>query len=160
MIIGRLKDWRERFSGSVWTRAFDALDGVGLDSPQARTLIGSDGMYMRVMSYATRSPDSESAVLEAHRVMADVQLTLQGSERIDWFPLELLTPRDAYDPVKDVQHYHRPGQALASVDVMPGTFVVLFPEDAHMPQLVTAAGDAGVKKVVVKVPLASLASGR
>ncbi len=156
MIVGRLQHWRERFSGSAWTRAFDALESVSGDSPEERTPLGNDGMYMRVMSYATRSPVSENAVLEAHRVMVDVQVALQGSERIDWFPLESLTAKDVYDPANDVQRYHRPGPAPASVDVVHGTFVVLFPEDAHMPQLVTARGDERVKKVVVKIPLASL----
>jgi YhcH/YjgK/YiaL family protein len=156
MIVGRIGHWRERFSGSVWARAFTALQRVNALSAEERSTLGDDGMYMRVMSYATRAPEADNAVLESHRVMVDVQMALVGTERIDWFPLETLTATDTYDLGKDVQHYRRPGPAPASVDLQPGTFVVLFPEDAHMPQLVTASGDERVKKVVVKIPVASL----
>lgn len=144
--------------GPVWRRAFEGLEALGQESAEERTSLGSDGMYVRVMSYETKDAESEHAILEAHRHVVDVQIVLQGSERIDWFPLSTLEPASAYDPEKDVQYYARPGIAPASVDVTPGTFVVLFPEDAHMPQLVTALAHNWVKKAVVKVPLQSLQS--
>jgi len=158
MIVGRFVHWRERMPGSAWERAFEALERVGADDPEVITPLGDDGMYLRVMSYPTRHPEADNTVLESHRDMVDIQMTLQGSERIDWFATESLQAKTPYDAEKDRFLYQRPGPAAASVDVLPGMFVVLFPEDAHMPQLITHRGDAQVKKVVVKVPLATLAA--
>jgi YhcH/YjgK/YiaL family protein len=157
MIVGRLVHWRERMPGAAWGRAFEALERVRADDPEVITPLGDDGMYLRVMSYPTRRPEADNTVLESHRDMVDIQVTLHGSERIDWFATESLQPKAPYDVEKDRFLYHRPpGPALASVDVLPGMFVVLFPEDAHMPQLITHRGDAEVKKVVVKVPMTLL----
>ena len=58
-----------------------------------------------------------------------------------------------YDPGSDVAFYHRLGPAPARVDVVPGTFVVPFPRDAHMPQLAVAGVRRIVKKAVVKIPV-------
>jgi biofilm protein TabA len=156
MIVGRIEHWRERLRGAAWTRAFEALERLDANTPEGKITLGDDGMYLNVMSYATRAPEDAGAVLESHRHMVDIQMTLDGSERIDWFPAESLAIKTPYDAARDAQFYHRPDAAPASVNVAPGTFVVLFPEDAHMPQLATARGNARVKKVVVKVPLTAL----
>jgi len=156
MIVAQLEHWSRRLSSKVWARAFTALERVGPDSPEETNPLGEDGMFMRIMSYPTRAPDAEDAILESHQLMVDVQMALRGGERIDWFPADSLVPKAPYDAGKDRYLYQRPGIAPASVDVLPGTFVILFPEDAHMPQLFTTRGDLHVKKVVVKVPIASL----
>jgi YhcH/YjgK/YiaL family protein len=156
MIVGRLKDWNKRLHGATWETAFRALERLGPDAPEGETRLDGDDVFMRVMSYSTRSPEDPGANLEAHREFIDVQMALVGGERIDWFPAEELVSKAPYDPARDVQFFLRPGPAPASVDVLPGTFAVYFPEDAHMPQLVTARGDVHVKKAVVKIRLARL----
>jgi YhcH/YjgK/YiaL family protein len=156
MIVGRLKDWNKRLRGAPWETAFRALERLGPDAPEGETRLDGDDVFMRVLSYPTRSPEDPGAGLEAHREFIDIQMALVGGERIDWFPVEELVPKAPYDPACDVQFFLRPGSAPASVDVLPGTFAVFFPEDAHMPQLVTARGDDRVKKAVVKIRLARL----
>ena len=64
--------------------------------------------------------------------------------------LELRVP---YDKEKDVALYHRPDVVPARVDVHRGTFVVLYPEDAHMVQQIVGGSIQSIKKVVVKVQL-------
>jgi YhcH/YjgK/YiaL family protein len=157
MIVGRLAHWRERLAGSAaWRTAFEALERLDGSAPEGETRLDGDDVYLRVMSYATLAADAEGTHLEAHRRYVDIQMTLEGGERIDWFPVETLDPKAPYDEARDVQWLRWPGPAPASVDVLPGTFVVLFPEDAHMPKLATGRGDAWVKKVVVKVRLSKI----
>jgi YhcH/YjgK/YiaL family protein len=156
MIVGRIEHWRSRLPGMVWRKVFRALEELSEVSAEGKVAIEGEDLYLNVMSYATRQPDDPEAILESHREYVDVQMVLAGSERIDWFPAESLEIEKPYDAGRDAQFYRRPGAAPASVDVLPGTFVVLFPEDAHMPQLVTAAGHGRVKKVVAKVRLAKL----
>lgn len=149
MIADRLDNWRASFSGPVWSRAFEALAALGPDSPEGETRLDGDDLILRVMGYTTRPP--EQAVLETHRVYIDIQTTLAGSERIDWFPAAGLEVAEPYDPQKDVTFYRRPGPAPAHVDVFPGTFAVLLPGDAHMPQLMTGSRPEAIRKAVVKV---------
>lgn len=149
MIVQRLENWKRVFSGEAWRRAFEALEGFSADSPEGEIEIQGREIFARVMSYPTRSP--KEAVLESHRRYIDIQMSLAGSERIDWFPPEGLEVKTPYDEAKDVVFYQPPGPAPAGVDVFPRTFVVLFPEDPHMPQLMTGAQPETVKKVVIKL---------
>ncbi len=86
------------------------------------------------------------ALLESHRKYIDVHYCLEGEEEVGWRPVEQCEGiRDPYDAEKDITTYDdKPASWLT---LKPGTFVVLFPEDAHAP--LVSAGP--IKKVVVKV---------
>ena len=156
MIHAELADWRSHLHGDVWETVFAFLEHEAAQAPEGIRLdLNRPGLYALVMRYDTRGPDG--GVLEAHDAHIDVQMSLEGSERIDWFPRGSLRIRAPYDAAKDVVLFDRPGDAPASVDNLPGRITVLFPEDAHMAQQCGAAPPAPVKKVVVKVPVALLA---
>jgi YhcH/YjgK/YiaL family protein len=86
---------------------------------------------------------------EAHRKYIDVQYVLSGSELFGYAPLERLNSV-AYDEAKDFHELKGDGDFL---QVPAETFLILFPQDAHMPGI---AGPASrfVKKIVVKILLA------
>ena len=149
MIVGRIANWRQHLPENPWAKAFDFLSKLGPDSPDGETLIDGKDILARVMSYETKTHDQ--AVLESHRHYIDIQMTLSGSEGIEWIPAEGLRVKDPYDDAKDVTFYHAGGAAPARVDVHPGTFVVLYPEDAHMPQLIVGPEPKRIKKVVIKL---------
>ncbi|HLL89756.1 MAG TPA: YhcH/YjgK/YiaL family protein, partial [Tepidisphaeraceae bacterium] len=94
-----------------------------------------------------------------HRRYADVQFVLRGSEVMGWLPLSAARERTAYDATKDVVFFEPPSagsaaaaRPLPTLAVVPaGVFAVFFPTDVHMPQAMTVAGPADVRKVVVKV---------
>ena len=86
------------------------------------------------------------ARLEVHRQHIDIQLTLEGVERIGWRPLaECRDLTEPYDPERDVAFYgDRPETWL----VLPQAhFAIFLPDDAHAP----LAGDGLVRKAVVKI---------
>lgn len=149
MIADRLERWNCCLSGPIWQCAFDFIAGLTPDAEEGYTHLQGDDLVARVMSYETKAP--ENAKLEAHRKFIDIQSTLVGAEGIEWFPIEGLEPVTPFDDVKDRAFYRRPGCAPAKVDVFPGTFVVLFPPDAHMPQLIVGGTAQVIKKVVVKI---------
>lgn len=148
MIVDLIDNWKRYFSGPNWERAFDFLSGLGPDTEEGETALQGEAIFARVMSYETRSPDE--AVLETHRKYIDVQTTIVAAERIDWFPREGLQIKERYNEDSDRVLYHRPRIAPVSIDVHPGTFVVQFPTDAHMPQLIVGEGPERIKKAVVK----------
>ena len=89
---------------------------------------------------------------EAHLKYADVQFLLAGSEHLRCCPLEYLAPATDYDEAGDCRFYvDQPGSGVA-LRLGSGYFAVVFPDDAHIPQLAVGEPEE-VKKVVVKVPV-------
>ena len=157
MIVDHIDSWRNYSLGPAWEKAFGFLGALDPSDPEEETKIDGDRVFARVMSYATRDETSSDAVLEAHRRYVDIQMVMIGSERIAWYPTSSLHAKTAYDQEKDVQFFDYERPADVQVSVFPGTFVCLFPQDAHMPQLTTNRGAGQVKKVVVKIDLDLLA---
>jgi YhcH/YjgK/YiaL family protein len=159
VISARLSDWRHYFSGPIWEEAFTFLEQLPLDSPNSGQLLplpDESGLRYCVMTYDTCGP--EGSLLEAHDLNVDIQLSLEGTEAIDWFErsgLEISTP---YDPEKDYVLFHRPALATGTVINSPGYFSVYFPEDAHMAKQKAGGVSETVRKVVIKVPVAQVRS--
>lgn len=103
------------------------------------------GIYANIDEYCTK-PDGFP---EAHKKYIDVQVVLEGVERLDFACIDGLQVKDEYNPERDIMFYHKP-EILNSVYLTPGKFVLLEPHDAHAPQL---GNGERVKKVVVKIPV-------
>jgi YhcH/YjgK/YiaL family protein len=126
-------------------RAFAYLQQTDLSAlePGEYEIDGKE-IYARALAYTTRLP--EHGVWEAHRRYIDLQVMVQGEERICYAPLSRLTP-SAYDEAKDVLRLSGEGDA---VTLPSGSFMLLWPTDGHMPCLAVHA-PLPVKKVVVKI---------
>lgn len=152
MITDTFDRWRRYGSAPVWERAFDFLSSLDANAPEGKTLLQGDDLFAIVMSYDTR--ERCDAMLESHRKYVDIQAVLTEAEGIDWFPREGLEVKIPYDAEKDAMFYHRlDGTAPAHLEMKPGRFVILYPEDAHMCQLIVDGAIRTIKKVVVKVRL-------
>ncbi len=99
---------------------------------------------------------------ESHRVMADIQIVLDGEEECRVLSVEperpgapALTPEAPYDAARDIVFYREKPEAAARVRLRPGLFALFLPQDAHMPALAVST-PGRVKKLVVKVPAATL----
>jgi len=149
MIVDKLENWQSYHFGAAWKLAFEFLMTLSSDSEEKKYNILGEDIFAMVMSYDTKS--SEAAVLEAHRKYVDIQTVLAGGEGIEWFPRDGLVVETKHDEVKDVEFYKRTCSGAARVDVSPGTFVMLSPQDGHMPGLKIGANPELVKKVVVKI---------
>lgn len=71
---------------------------------------------------------SDTAVFETHEAFIDVQYLVAGQEVLEWNTPSKLDIVRPYDADKDVQLYRGNGMCMT---VKPGTFYILFPEDAH-----------------------------
>lgn len=99
--------------------------------------------------------DWEDARWEAHDKYLDIQIVLKGCELMEVSDRALLTPADAYNPEKDVQHFTGEGDLLT---LRRGDFAILWPGDGHRPLIrpSDAAEDAANIKLVVKLRAAAL----
>ena len=154
MIVDELTNWDSYQFGPAWEKSFEFLKTLHPTSPDGETLLQGEDIIARVMSYNTKS--TEEAKLEAHDRYIDIQSTLLGAEALEWFVRKTLVPRTDYNSKKDVTYFEYPGRANMRIDVQPGTFVMLFPHDAHMPALAVGKQKSLVKKVVIKLDIGLL----
>lgn len=118
--------------------------------PAGRRDLDGANLYALVQDYETRLP--EACFWEAHRKYIDIQCVVRGTERFGYAPIERLAAAAPYDESKDFLKLTGEGHIL----VFPaGTFMLLYPHDAHMPGLFLDRPQP-VRKVVVKVKLQSL----
>ncbi len=130
------------------------------------------GFATRVWSYTeTENPEAALWKYENHNHHIDLQILLEGKEDI-WLDINRqnhsLPPVGAYDAEKDVQFFAPHSRPVVRFTFEPGLFCLFFPHDVHAPALTATALPAlfgekpcpcppctGIKKLVVKIPLAS-----
>ena len=109
-----------------------------------------DGRRMYVMAQRYETKAREKGRCEAHRRYIDVQYVHRGVELFGYANLAELKP-GSYDEAKDFLSLEGEGKG-DFFRVGQGMFVILFPQDGHMPGLAILAPQP-VRKFVVKVAL-------
>jgi biofilm protein TabA len=105
------------------------------------------GCYCLVQDYTTAPREQKR--YEAHRQYVDVQFIDSGVELIGHADVGTLRVLEEYDESKDVAFLEGEGSFVIA---RAGTFVILFPHDAHIPGVALAQPEP-VRKVVAKVPI-------
>jgi len=150
MIIDTLKDTPlNGHLGPRFAAGLQWLAHVPAGIADGRVDIDGDDVYALVQSYET-APAAEKR-FEAHRVYADIQYIVAGTELIHYAPLGSLYPVTDYDAAKDFRLYADPADSTP-LHLSPGTFAIFHPNDGHKPGCVNGA-PCLIKKIVVKVRL-------
>jgi YhcH/YjgK/YiaL family protein len=146
MIIDRIDNAHLYYTvNSKLKRAFDYIHQINADTiPAGRYEIDSTNIYALVQQYNTTL--KEQGVWEAHRRYIDLQYVVQGAEGIGYANINHLEQGE-YDAGKDFLPLHGEGRL---VTLRSGSFVLLLPEDAHMPGMAVDS-PAPVKKIVIKI---------
>jgi YhcH/YjgK/YiaL family protein len=107
--------------------------------------VDGDNIYVLVQEYDTK-PVSEGK-WEAHRRYIDIQYVVSGTEQMGYAYINDLNADTEYDKDNDYLLFKGSGDMLVC---RPGTFMIFFPDDAHMPCL-QKDSSSSVKKAVIKV---------
>ena len=107
------------------------------------------GAYVSVQEYTTKA--RSEAKYEAHKKFIDIQLILSGRELIAVTPIEKMEIKDEYNEAKDVMFFQHNDECTDYV-LEVGDFLILYPQDVHMPG-VCVNEKSSVRKIVVKVPV-------
>jgi len=130
---------------SKFKRAFDYLQQINTDTISVgKYEIDGEAMYAMVQEYNTKL--KEQGFWESHRRYIDLQYIVQGAEEIGYANISHLQQGE-YDAGKDFLPLHGDGDLFT---LYSGSFVLLLPEDAHMPGMAIGS-PAPVKKIVVKI---------
>lgn len=146
MIVDHLSNaGRYAALGPLIKQAIDFLRTTDLDAlEKGRYPLAGDALFALVQGYYTK-PQSEG-FWEAHRRYIDLQFVVQGTERIGYAPLHRMQ-LESYDEQRDLAVLKGEGDFLTLTD---GCFMLLWPEDTHMPGL-QADQSGPVRKIVFKI---------
>ena len=108
-----------------------------------------DGIYANIDIYPPKP--YENCKFEAHKKYIDIQMLLSGEEDLEYTLAAGLETLEEYDEAKDVMFLKSPKNSVDKVHLTPYKFALIFPHEAHKPQIKTKTGL--VKKVVVKIPV-------
>jgi YhcH/YjgK/YiaL family protein len=128
-----------------FAKAFAFLRRADLNNlPDGKYELDGDRVYAMVATESGRK--KEDALLEGHEKYIDIQLVLSGTDEMGWKSILTCTqPSGPYDPDDDVRFFADIPEAW--IATQPGTFVIFFPDDGHMPLISTGE----IHKVVVKI---------
>ncbi len=125
--------------------AFDYVNGINIQTiSTGRHEIDGESMYALVQEYDTKL--KEDGKWEAHHRYIDLQYVVKGTEGIGYANIHCLKQGE-YDTTRDFLPLQGEGDI---VTLHSGSFVLLFPEDAHMPGMAMGS-PATVKKIVLKI---------
>lgn len=113
-------------------------------------LHGTD-VFAIVQTYMTKPVDQR--MWEAHKKYLDIQYIISGHEHIGYTQLSNVKPLVPYDAKKEIAFFKGEPGLGSFIPMNPGMFMVLGPQDAHMPS-VTLTVPEEVRKIVVKVAVA------
>lgn len=142
------------FLGPGFAAAFEWLRRNGATAAGAPVAVDGDRVVARPGAYETHPRDP--AKFECHRRYADIQFVAEGEELVEVADPAALRPVVPYDPAGDVAWFAS-GAPRPAVFLPAGSFLVLFPHEAHQPGLATSRGPVPVRKTIVKVALGDAA---
>ena len=135
--------------GANMDRAIEYLAHADLSAlPAGRYEIDGENAYRMIQEPTLRDP--QDGQFEVHRRYADIQLALTDGEAIAVSPIEKIANWAPFDAQKDIGFSDTDFKGV-SLPLPAGTFMILFPQDAHLPCL--KCGGATGRKAVVKVLL-------
>jgi len=135
--------------GPSFEQAFAFLRAAHLETlAEGRHDLAGDALFALVQSYHTKAPSE--GFWEAHRRYIDLQFIARGAERIGYAPLHRMR-LESHDEPRDLSVLRGEGDFLTLTE---GCFMLLWPEDVHMPGL--HVGSPGpVRKIVFKIAVSA-----
>ncbi|MDD6896599.1 MAG: YhcH/YjgK/YiaL family protein [Prevotellaceae bacterium] len=106
--------------------------------------IKGQDLFLNITTAEAKTADT--AVMETHDVMLDIQIPLSVAETYGYTPRRYL-PAAEYDEAKDCSKIANL-KADDFVTCRPGMFAIFFPQDGHAPCI---SDEEGIRKAIFKV---------
>ena len=157
MIIDTIENAPKYFGvHPLFEKAFHYIQHMDLQNIEvSRFAIEGDNLKAIISNKTGMTAAESTAKFECHNQHIDIQLCINGVEKIGWKPREkCISPKGCYNPDKDVQFYNDAPDTY--FELTNGQFAIFFPEDVHAPMI----GDSehAIKKLVIKVKIDKMSS--
>lgn len=110
-----------------------------------------DKDYANIETYTTKN--ITDGKFEVHNSYIDIQILLEGKERIYYTSTSSVSVDTPYNSEKDIKFYSDKITKFDFVTLDGTNFAMIFPHEAHAPQVSIDSIQTEVKKVVVKVKI-------
>lgn len=132
-------------SFSSFKAVFDYIKKTDLTKlPDGKYDIDGDNAFVKVFDCKKRQ--QKDAFLEAHKDYIDLQYMIKGTETMGLKSTkDCKTVKDAYSKEEDIMFFSDSYDKFATIKT--GEFIILFPSDAHAPDI----GMAPTRKAVFKI---------
>jgi biofilm protein TabA len=133
----------------LFKKAFEYINSQKLAIIEpGRYEIDNDLLKAIVSDKPGMTKEESAAKFECHDKHIDIQLCINGKERIGWKSRQnCIQQKEEYNPEKDVAFYNDSPDMY--FQLTNNQFAIFFPEDVHAPMI----GDGDIKKMVIKVKI-------
>ena len=133
----------------LFKKAFEYISSANLGSIEdGKYEIDGENLRAIVTNKKGMTAAESAAKFECHDKHIDIQLCIEGVEKIGWKPRGSCNDqKGAYNPEKDVLFYNDAPEMY--FELRDGQFAIFYPEDVHAPMI----GEGLIKKMVIKVKL-------
>lgn len=118
------------------------LQGDWSSMPMGRIKVDEDKAFI---NHSIVELKAEQPLYEMHRLYGDIHISISGGETIGYAPMEQIAW-----PCQDDETLLAPGKDVCQLTMLPGTFAIFFPWDAHRPSQGSGNCDKLVGKFLCK----------
>lgn len=147
MIVDKIKNLK--IYKNLPDNVIEFLLKLDLSNIQMGKTVLSDNVYVNIEEYNTKLIDN--AKFESHDKYIDIQLLLKGIEAIYYTSRTGLNVDIPYSENKDITFYSDSVNKYPSIRLDSSNFMMIFPHEAHAPQVAIDGKTQKVLKVVVKI---------
>ena len=108
--------------------------------------------WLRIEIKDVVTMDSAGISVESHRKHADIQWVIEGDEAFDVAPSSSLVLKTPYEDKTDTELWH-PRPCMTRIQLGQGSYIVLYPGDAHRPCIDIDGTRKTIKVAIGKVAL-------
>ncbi len=143
---------------AAWNLIFRFISEMTPMMENGRYTLQEDLLYANIQRYTPKS--KEFGRLEFHKRYIDIQLLLEGEEMIYCRPLNEKLIEEPYKDEKDIAFMKYDETLAVPFKLFPGNFLMIMPEEPHMPGIACEGERKPVIKVVFKIDVDFFKSGK
>lgn len=132
------------------TRGIKEINGLITRGADYGSYSITDWLKIEIKDAVTTDPASIN--VESHRKHADIQWVIEGDEAIDVAPTSSLVSKTPYENKTDTELWY-PRPYMTRIQLGQGSYIVLYPGDAHRPCIDTDGTHKTIKVAIGKVAL-------
>ncbi len=148
MIYGELKELKfyKGISENL-DKAIECIENGAYKTMNGKHEIDGDNVFFNCQTVTTQP--IEERFFEGHKKYIDIQIVIEGEERIGYSTRSNVVRTTPWDKETDFEKYE--GSVDHIFDLNGDTFIIIFPEEPHMPLIHGENGPKEIKKVVFKI---------